>query len=145
MSGLDPTLEPSRPLRRLEIINGIGGRRRWLLDDKARIIEETLAVVRAKGIALVDDDPMASIKEFCTQKFNKPSMLQHMEAGKRTEVDSLNGAVVAYGRALGIPTPYNEALTWMVKGMEEQRRRLAAEGPFDYAALEAAAAGKKRA
>ena len=43
MSGLDPTLEPSRPVRRLEIINGIGGRRRWSLDDKARIVEETLA------------------------------------------------------------------------------------------------------
>ena len=43
VSGLDPTLEPSRPVRRLEIINGIGGRRRWLLDDKARIVEETLA------------------------------------------------------------------------------------------------------
>jgi transposase len=28
---------------RVEIINGIGGRRRWSLDDKARIIEETLA------------------------------------------------------------------------------------------------------
>lgn len=43
MSGLDPTLEPSRSVRRLEIINGIGGRRRWSVDDKARIIEETLA------------------------------------------------------------------------------------------------------
>lgn len=42
MSGLDPTLEPSRPVRRVEIINGIGGRRRWSVDDKARIIEETL-------------------------------------------------------------------------------------------------------
>ena len=30
-------------MRRLEIINGIGGRRRWSLDDKARIVEETLA------------------------------------------------------------------------------------------------------
>lgn len=28
---------------RVEIINGIGGRRRWSLDDKARIVEETLA------------------------------------------------------------------------------------------------------
>jgi 2-dehydropantoate 2-reductase len=112
---------------------------------QTKIVEETLAVVRAKGIALVDDEPMASIKAFCTQKFNKPSMLQHMEAGKRTEVDSLNGAVVAYGREFGIPTPYNEALMWMVKGMEEHRRRLASAGPIDYAALEAAAAGKKRA
>jgi transposase len=30
-------------VRRLEIINGIGGRRRWSMDDKARIVEETLA------------------------------------------------------------------------------------------------------
>ncbi len=43
VSGLEPTLEPSRPIRRLEIINGIGGRRRWSMDDKARIVEETLA------------------------------------------------------------------------------------------------------
>ena len=43
VSRLEPTLEPSRPVRRLEIINGIVGRRRWLLDDKARIVEETLA------------------------------------------------------------------------------------------------------
>ena len=42
MSGLDLTLEPSRPVRRVEIINGIGGRRRWSVDDKARIVEETL-------------------------------------------------------------------------------------------------------
>jgi transposase len=27
----------------LEIINGAGGRRRWSVDDKARIVEETLA------------------------------------------------------------------------------------------------------
>lgn len=42
MSGLDHTLEPPRPVRRVEIINGIGGRRRWSVDDKARIVEETL-------------------------------------------------------------------------------------------------------
>ena len=52
VSGLEPTLEHSRPVRRLEIISGIGGRRRWSMDDKARIIEETLApgaVVRSVG------------------------------------------------------------------------------------------------
>jgi len=42
VSGLDLTLEPARSVRRVEIINGIGGRRRWSVDDKARIVEETL-------------------------------------------------------------------------------------------------------
>lgn len=43
MSRLDLTLEPERFVRRVELINGIGGRRRWSTDDKARIVEETLA------------------------------------------------------------------------------------------------------
>jgi len=40
---LDLTLEPERFVRRIEVINGIGGRRRWSADDKARIVEETIA------------------------------------------------------------------------------------------------------
>lgn len=58
MSGLDLTLEPSRSVRRVEIINGIGGRRRWSVDDKARIVEETLVagavvseIARRHGLA----------------------------------------------------------------------------------------------
>jgi transposase len=30
-------------VRRLEVLTGVGGRRRWSSDDKARIVEETLA------------------------------------------------------------------------------------------------------
>ena len=42
MSRLEPTLEPERRVRRIEVITGAGGRRRWTMDDKARIVEETL-------------------------------------------------------------------------------------------------------
>jgi transposase len=42
VSGLDLTLDPEQELRRFEVINGAGGRRRWSMDDKARIIAETL-------------------------------------------------------------------------------------------------------
>lgn len=42
MSGFELTLEPERSRRRIEVINGAGGRRRWSADDKARILEETL-------------------------------------------------------------------------------------------------------
>lgn len=87
---------------------------------------------------------MTTIKDFCKTKFNKPSMLQHMEANKRTEVDALNGAVVAEARALGIPTPYNEAVTWLVKAMESQRIRQHESGPFDYDKLEAEANAREK-
>lgn len=42
MSGLDLTLDLERQPRRFEIINCAGGRRQWSVDDKARIIAETL-------------------------------------------------------------------------------------------------------
>ena len=104
---------------------------------QTRIIEEALAVVAAKGIALVDDDPMASIKKFCLAKFNKPSMQQHMEQGRRTEIDALNGALVREGAALGVPTPYNQAVTWMVTARQSERMQSLHGAPIDYEALEA--------
>jgi transposase len=44
VSGLDLTLEPEPAVRRFEVIQGVGGRRRWSKDDKARILELTLAL-----------------------------------------------------------------------------------------------------
>ena len=43
MSGLDHRLEPETAVRRFEVINGAMGRRRWSADDRARILEESLA------------------------------------------------------------------------------------------------------
>ena len=40
---VDPMLEPPRPVRRLEVITGAGGRRRWSADEKARILDEAMA------------------------------------------------------------------------------------------------------
>jgi transposase len=36
-------LKPEGPVRRLEVISGTGRRRRFSVDDKARVVEETLA------------------------------------------------------------------------------------------------------
>ena len=44
MPRLEPTLEAARPIRRIEVITGGVGRRRWTIDDKARIVSETLEV-----------------------------------------------------------------------------------------------------
>jgi transposase len=40
---VDHMLEPPQPVRRLEVITGAGGRRRWPTDEKARILEEAMA------------------------------------------------------------------------------------------------------
>jgi 2-dehydropantoate 2-reductase len=88
---------------------------------QTRIIEEIVAVVEAKGITLTAPDTMVHIKQYCRLgKLNRPSMQQHMEGGAATEIDALNGAIVREGRALGIPTPYNDALTLTIKGRNQQ-------------------------
>ena len=111
------------------------------MEMQERILDETLAVIAAKGIALNDPDPKASMRRITGKAFNKPSMLQHMEAGLRTEIDSLNGAVVREGAALGIPTPYNHALTMLIKARNGHMVRTLHEPTIDYEALEAAARG----
>ena len=48
----------------------------------------------------------------------RPSMLQDVIKGRRTEIDYLNGYVVGKGREVGIPTPTNEVITRLVKRLE---------------------------
>ncbi|MFQ5972293.1 MAG: ketopantoate reductase family protein, partial [Alphaproteobacteria bacterium] len=103
------------------------------------VIDEILAVVEAKGIRLPDPHPRKSIKDHTRSKYNQPSMLQHVEYGKRTEIDALNGALVEEARKLGLSAPYNEALTLLTKGVERHRIRVVHEPPLDYDELEAEA------
>src|SRR5262245_60792006 len=49
---------------------------------------------------------------------HRPSMGQDMVKGRRTEIEFLNGFVVAKGREVGVPTPANAALTDIVKRVE---------------------------
>ena len=46
-------------------------------------------------------------------------MLQDVEARRRTEIDYLNGGIGRFGRELGVPTPLNDALTALVKALED--------------------------
>ena len=48
----------------------------------------------------------------------RPSLLQDMMKGRRTEVDYLNGSVVKKGQEVGVPTTMNEALVEVAKRVE---------------------------
>jgi 2-dehydropantoate 2-reductase len=48
----------------------------------------------------------------------RPSLLQDVLKGRRTEVDYLNGYVVRKGREVGVPTPMNEAIVAITKRLE---------------------------
>jgi 2-dehydropantoate 2-reductase len=50
----------------------------------------------------------------------KPSMLQSLEAGNKTEIDFINGYIVKKGKELGIATPINQTLVACMKGVEKK-------------------------
>jgi 2-dehydropantoate 2-reductase len=62
----------------------------------------------------------------------RPSLLQDVMKGRRTEVDYLNGYVVRKGREVGVPTPMNQAIVEVTKRME---RSELAQGPANLQLL----------
>ena len=49
----------------------------------------------------------------------KASMLQDLEKGKLTEVDSINGAVSEFGRKVSCPTPMNDKVVEIIHRIEK--------------------------
>ena len=108
-----------------------------------RLVDEILAVVAARGITLDEPDFRGSVKDHCWHKFSRPSMLQHIEAGRPSEVGALNGRLVEEARALGVAVPYNDAILCLMRGVE-RRAASPALSEAEYQALEAAAGERPR-
>src|SRR2546430_1849907 len=84
------------------------------------LVDEGKAVAQAQGIAL-DADPEELIDLAARPDVaydHKASMLQDVEARRETEIEYLNGGIARFGREHGVPTPLNEAIVALVKGLE---------------------------
>jgi 2-dehydropantoate 2-reductase len=84
------------------------------------LVTEGKAVAAAQGIEL-DSDPEALIDHAAKREVayeHKASMLQDVEARRTTEIDYLNGGIVRFGHEHGVPTPLNQAIWALVKGVE---------------------------
>jgi 2-dehydropantoate 2-reductase len=85
------------------------------------LVSEGKAVAAAQSIVL-DSDPEQLIDHAAKPEVaydHKASMLQDVEARRTTEIDFLNGGIVRFGREHGVPTPLNEAIWALVKGVEQ--------------------------
>jgi 2-dehydropantoate 2-reductase len=84
------------------------------------VMAEGRAVADAQGITL-DTSPEELFDHAARRDVaygHKPSMLQDVEAGRETEIDFLNGAIVTFGERHGVDAPLNRALTQLIKGKE---------------------------
>jgi len=90
-----------------------------LVSDVAR---ESVAVAQALGYAIDEAERVDAIHALLERAGpSKASMLQDFEAGRRTEIDVINGAVVRGGDETGTPVPLNRALVQLVQGWESRR------------------------
>jgi len=81
-------------------------------------IAEAMRVAREQGIEIMDD-PYLATRIVCKKTAeNVSSMLQDVRNRRRTEIDAINGAVVALGRRNYIQTPENDLLCRQVKEIE---------------------------
>lgn len=77
---------------------------------------EVEAVAAAQGIHLPYPDVAAQVQEVARiTSANISSMLQDMRRQVPTEIDAMSGAVVRYGKRLGVPTPVNVALLNLIR------------------------------
>jgi 2-dehydropantoate 2-reductase len=84
-----------------------------------RLVVEAEEVARRKGIRL-EEDPIEKVRRVAeATKENRSSMGQDVDRRQKTEIGAINGAVVREAQALGIPVPFNQAVTDLVKAIEK--------------------------
>ncbi len=83
------------------------------------ITEETVRIANAQGIPITFDGAFErGMTSFRHSSGHITSMCSDVLHQRKTEVDSLNGAIVREGKRLGIATPVNETITRLVKLIE---------------------------
>lgn len=84
------------------------------------LLAEVVVVAGRRGIPLSYDERWDAITGLLRRAAGAtPSMLQDVQRRRRTEIEVINGAVVAAGRELDVPTPYNQSMVWLIESLQE--------------------------
>ena len=96
-------------------------------DAMLRIVEEIFDVASLCGVELPYANPRDYVRvlfgELIPRTYNHlPSMLQDINRGKKTEIDSLNGYIVKLAQKHNVQVPCNSIVAAMVQALETVRR-----------------------
>lgn len=92
------------------------------MEFAVNIMKEVQAVAKAEGVKNTDDMIEKTIEHLNTMiPDGKTSMLQDVEAGRKTEVDMFAGTMVRLGKKHNIPTPYNQVFKEMFEIIHESQ------------------------
>jgi len=81
-------------------------------------VDEGKAVARAARVELHDDPWEMNVLATRRGHAHFPSMLEDVEAGRPTEVELINGALVRQARQHGVEVPMHDAVYALVRGRE---------------------------
>ena len=83
------------------------------------LLAEVVRVAAAQGIDLDQAERWQAITSLLDRAIGaRASMLQDVEAGRQTEIDVINGAIVEAGRRHAVATPLNDAMVWLVRSLQ---------------------------
>lgn len=106
----------------LQIRNGALLEHTNLQEIMYRLCEEAHAVAKQVGINLDNSETWRLLREVCRNTAaNKSSMLQDLEAGRPTEVQWINGAIVKAAGLQGVEVPTHDIMVRLVQAREEIR------------------------
>ncbi len=107
-------LNPVAALTRLTVGGMAVSRDGSVLTDT--VLAEAFAVARAADIAVNESRVRAAVAHAYREHGpHQPSMLKDLLAGRATEIDVINGALLDLGQAHGLPMPVNETLLRLVQ------------------------------
>jgi 2-dehydropantoate 2-reductase len=93
------------------------------------VVDEVLSVAQARGVTVQAEACRARVADAIAHHIgHKPRCFQDMLAARRTEIEAINGAVVAAAAEHGIPVPCTRTLQ-VVRLMEARLAGTAAKGP----------------
>jgi 2-dehydropantoate 2-reductase len=93
-----------------------------MLELVKQTAREAVAVARSLGHEIDEQERVDYIQSLLQRAGqSKASMLQDFDAGRQTEVDVINGAVVRAAETNAVPVPLNRAFLALVKGWESAR------------------------
>jgi 2-dehydropantoate 2-reductase len=82
------------------------------------LIDEGKAVAAAAGVPLREDPWQMNVLATRRGSAHYPSMLEDVEARRRTEIDTITGALVREAHRLGVPVPLHETMERLIKAKE---------------------------
>jgi 2-dehydropantoate 2-reductase len=83
------------------------------------LMDEGKAVAAAAGVTLREDPWEMNVLATKRGSAHYPSMLEDVEAHRRTEIDLITGALVREAHRLGVPVPLHETMQRLVKARED--------------------------